>query len=123
MLMIFCIGYVFSVMTFNITGLSVTRYINALARATCDVSRTVLIWLAGIIVTVTVGQQESNYKWEMTETGAVVCQLLGFLLIVLGNLIYNKIVVLPCLLDSEEKSIYLFYIAGLLTQDNAIEDQ
>ena len=100
MLMIFCIGYVFSVMTFNITGLSVTRYINALARATCDVSRTVIIWLVGIIVTVTVGQQENNYKWEMTEAGAVVCQLLGFLLIVLGNLIYNKIIILPCVLDS-----------------------
>ena len=32
-LMICCIIYVFSVMIFNITGLSITRYINALARA------------------------------------------------------------------------------------------
>lgn len=56
-LMIFCIIYVFSVMTFNITGLSITRYINALARAVCDVSRTVIIWLVGIIVTLTVGQR------------------------------------------------------------------
>jgi hypothetical protein len=52
----FCIFYVFSVMTFNITGLSITRYINALARAVCDVSRTVIIWLVGIIITLTVGQ-------------------------------------------------------------------
>ena len=55
-LMICCIIYVFSVMIFNITGLSITRYINALARAVCDVSRTVIIWLVGIIVTLTVGQ-------------------------------------------------------------------
>ena len=43
-------------MVFNITGLSITRYINALARAVCDVSRTVIIWIVGIIVTVTAGE-------------------------------------------------------------------
>lgn len=91
-LMIFCICYVFSVMTFNITGLSITRYINALARAVCDVSRTVIVWLVGIIVTLTVGQQQENYLWEKTEGGAIGLQLVGFSLIILGNLVYNKII-------------------------------
>jgi amino acid transporter len=95
----FCIFYVFSVMTFNITGLSITRYINALARAVCDVSRTVIIWLVGIIVTLTVGQRQANYLWEKTEVLAVLLQLVGYALIVLGNLVYNKIVQFPCILE------------------------
>lgn len=45
-------------MTFNITGLSITRYINGLARAVCDVTRTVIIWLVGIIITLTLGESQ-----------------------------------------------------------------
>jgi hypothetical protein len=88
-------------MVFNITGLSITRYINALARAVCDVSRTVIIWIVGIIVTVTAGQTKLNYKWENIAGGAIGIQLFGFLLIIFGNLVYNRIIVLPCILENE----------------------
>jgi len=54
-LLAFVILGVFSILTFNTSGVSVTKYINALARSICDVSRTVLIWIVGIIVTVTLG--------------------------------------------------------------------
>ena len=46
---------VFSITVFNVCSVSVTKYINALARSICDVSRTILIWLTGLIVTMTLG--------------------------------------------------------------------
>ena len=55
MLQAAAIIYVLSVYVFNISGLYITKYINALARAICDVTRTILIWTVGIIVTQTLG--------------------------------------------------------------------
>jgi hypothetical protein len=66
--------------------------VNAVARSICDVSRTVLIWTVGIIITVTVGVNEENYRWERTQVGAILIQILGFVLLVFGNLIYNQVV-------------------------------
>lgn len=74
-----------------------TKYINALARSLADVTRTVLIWLVGILVTVTAGKYYPNYKWELVSVGAILLQLLGFLILVFGNLIYNKIIKIPIL--------------------------
>ena len=54
---------VFSITIFNVCSVSVTKYINALARSICDVTRTVIIWLVGIIVTVTLGETRENYVW------------------------------------------------------------
>ncbi|CAM6005525.1 unnamed protein product [Sphagnum balticum] len=63
LLLFFCILGVFSIATFNVTGVTVTKYINSLARSICDVTRTVLVWIVGILVTVTAGQHKPNYKW------------------------------------------------------------
>ncbi len=54
---------IFSIATFNICGVTVTKYINALARSIGDVTRTVLVWMIGIIITVTAGANKPNYKW------------------------------------------------------------
>lgn len=62
-LLAFVILGVFSILTFNTSGVTVTKYINALARSICDVSRTVLIWIIGIVITVTVGTSQDVYKW------------------------------------------------------------
>ena len=44
-----------SIATFNITGVTVTKEINAPARSICDVGRTVLVWAAGIGLALTAG--------------------------------------------------------------------
>jgi hypothetical protein len=62
-LLAFCFLGVLSIATFNITGVTVTKYINALARSICDVTRTILVWIVGIIVTVTAGSVYPNYRW------------------------------------------------------------
>ncbi len=77
--------------------MTVTKYINALARSIGDVTRTVLVWIIGIIITVTAGSTRPNFKWELVEVGAILVELLGFLVLVSGNLIYNRIIKLPFL--------------------------
>jgi len=87
----------FSILTYNTSATSVTKFISALARNICDVTRTVLVWSVGIIVTVTVGESNPIYKWESTNTGRTVVQLVGFLVLISGNLLYNNLVKFGCL--------------------------
>jgi hypothetical protein len=42
---------------------TVTKYINSLARSLADVTRTIIIWSVGIIITVTAGREHQNYRW------------------------------------------------------------
>lgn len=97
LLLFFCILGVFSIATFNVTGVTVTKYINALARSICDVTRTVIVWIVGIIITVSAGVNKPNYKWELIDGVAITIQLLGFGVLIFGNLIYNKILKVPFL--------------------------
>jgi len=70
-LFFFVILGIFSIATFNVSGVTVTKYINALTRSICDVTRTVLVWGIGIIVTLTAGESRPNYKWELVKAGAI----------------------------------------------------
>ncbi len=116
MLLLFVILGIFSIATFNITGVTVTKYINAVARSIGDVSRTVLVWIVGIIVTVTAGATRPNFQWELVKTGAILVQLLGFFVLVSGNLIYNKILKLP-FLETKESNLLLMSLDPLLEDD------
>lgn len=62
-LLIFCILGIFSIATFNITGVTVTKHINALARSIGDVTRTILVWGIGLLITATAGFHYPNYRW------------------------------------------------------------
>lgn len=95
--MFFCILGIFSIATFNVTGVTVTKYINSLARSICDVTRTAIVWIIGILVTITAGVNKPNYKWELIDGGAIGFQLAGFIILILGNLIYNRIIKIPFL--------------------------
>ena len=79
-----------------------TKYINALARSLADVTRTAVIWIIGIIVTVTAGVNYPNYVWELVSPGAIILQFIGFVILVFGNLIYNKILKIPFLVGPIE---------------------
>lgn len=101
-LIAFIIIGIFSIALFNLCGVSVTKYINALARSLADVTRTVLIWLIGIIVTVTAGAYYPNYNWELTSAGAIIVQFVGFVVLVFGNLIYNKIIKIKIFMGDDD---------------------
>ena len=64
----------------NWTGVSVTQNASSLARSTLDTSRTVFVWIASLIF----GWE--YFLWE---------ELVGFVLLVFGTLVYNEVLVLP----------------------------
>ena len=47
----------------NLFGVMIAQYANSLTRSICDVSRTVIIWIVGLIVTGTLGSSNSIYEW------------------------------------------------------------
>jgi len=91
---------VFTIATFNICGVSVTKYVSSLARyyqfhnprSIVDVSRTVVIWMVALIITWT---HPNSTPWENTRIGAIMIELVGFIVLVTGNLVYNGTIRLP----------------------------
>jgi len=75
------LGIIVSIGCFNATGVAVTKFASAAQRSTVDTCRTLLIWVISLML-----------KWEKFYWQ----ELIGFILLVGGTLVYNEIVVLPC---------------------------
>lgn len=78
-LFIAVIASVFSIAFFNASGVTVTQQASAVARSTIDCSRTILIWIV-----------ELGLGWNSFN----VIQLIGFIILAVGTLIYNRLIVL-----------------------------
>ena len=72
-----------SIANFNVFGVSLTKYASAAQRATVDTTRTVVIWAFQLII----GAETIN---KMTPI-----QLIGFILLIIGTLVYNEIWIVP----------------------------
>jgi len=95
MLAFYIILGIFTISAFNICGVNVTKHISSLARSIVDVSRTLVVWMGSILVTETYGVNNGNFSWENIAVGPMLLEGLGFIVLVCGNLIYNKIIILP----------------------------
>ena len=80
-----------SIAGFNTCGVATTKYASAPQRSTIDTSRTVLIWLFCMIVP----SKNSSEYWGKIHVDFKWLQLVGFILLVIGTLLYNEIIVLP----------------------------
>ena len=85
-LLCFVILYISSIACFNFAGLSVTKHVSSTARTIVDTLRTIVIWSFFMMPFVPEGTQET-FDWK---------QLVGFVILVFGSLIYNEILVFPC---------------------------
>jgi drug/metabolite transporter (DMT)-like permease len=74
-----------SVAVFNVSSNFVTKYGSATQRAVTDNCRTVLIWSYFL----SFGNSHTHETFDLVQLG-------GFVMIVLGSLVYNEIVVLNC---------------------------
>ncbi len=77
--------YIVSIATFNFGGVSVTKYASATSRTIINTLRTILIWIFFLTPVV---PKKTHEKWSWI-------QLAGFILLIIGALIYNEIVELP----------------------------
>ena len=84
-LLFFAILYVVSIGVFNFIAISITKMASASARAIIDTLRTITVWLFFILPIVDKCNRET-FKY---------LQLIGFIFLILGTLIYNEIFVIP----------------------------
>jgi len=95
LLLFFVILYVCSIALFNFVGISVAKYASSHARAVVDTVRTIVVWGFFLMPFINVCHRES-FNW---------IQLLGFILLVLGTVIYNEVLVIPFFgFDQETKN-------------------
>jgi len=75
----------FTIAFYNFFGVSVTKYASSAQRAVVDNLRTILIWLFFMLVPTSIKEQ---FIW---------LQLFGFIGLVVGTLIYNEVIEIPCM--------------------------
>lgn len=78
------------IIVFSFTGVSVTKTAGAVARTTIDITRMVFVWLVSILI-----------GWERFSW----VQLIGFLILVYGTLVYNEIIVVRFFKDQEKQKL------------------
>jgi len=77
--------YIFSIAVYNYSGISVTKHLSSPARAVLDSMRTITVWLFFLLLPVPADMKET-FKW---------LQLVGFIILLLGTLIFNEIIIVP----------------------------
>lgn len=62
-LLLLIIFSIVTIMGYNAAGVTITKYINALARAIADVTKTIVVWVVSAIITAILSSDYPNYKW------------------------------------------------------------
>jgi drug/metabolite transporter (DMT)-like permease len=78
--------YVLSIAFFNFSGLTISKHVSSTARTIVDTLRTIVIWAFFLTFPYLPEETKETFSW---------LQLLGFLVLILGSLIYNEILVIP----------------------------
>jgi drug/metabolite transporter (DMT)-like permease len=113
MIILFSFGIIFSIAFFNGLGVAVTKYANAAQRSTIDTSRTLLVWVFTL-----------SYQAEGVHEDFLWPQLIGFVLLVIGTLVFNEIVIIPFLGfdQSTKKMLEQRRLMTFRNDSEAIED-
>jgi hypothetical protein len=85
-----------TVSAYNLNGARIIKLFDGLTRSLLNITRTSLIWLVGIIITFSVGDNP-NYQLESKDLFVNLVKGIGFAFIVVGTLIYNKLIFKQCL--------------------------
>jgi drug/metabolite transporter (DMT)-like permease len=84
--------YVFSVFTYNMSGMLVTYALSAVHRTMLEASRTAVIWMIDLVIhywiapSSSFGEIWTNWSW---------LQLVGFLVLIAGQSIYSEMIEVP----------------------------
>ena len=82
---------VLTVSAYNLNGVRITKMIDALTRSLLNITKTSIIWIVGIIVSFLVGD-DPDYQLQSKDLWVNLVKAAGFACIVLGTLIYNKLI-------------------------------
>lgn len=84
------IAYVCSIACYNFFGLNVAKQLSTVHRTLIDSLRTTVVWVVDLFIYYVVS---NHYGEQWTDYSFI--QLGGFLLLICGTLIYNKVLKLP----------------------------
>jgi drug/metabolite transporter (DMT)-like permease len=84
--------YCLSIALFNQCGMAVSKYLSSLHRTLIDSLRAVVVWGAQLAMFYFFDSQSYGVAWTRNSW----LQLVGFILLFLGTLIYNEVIVLCC---------------------------
>lgn len=77
---VFIVAYALSTLFFNVSGMEVTRRISSATRATFNSCRAMIVWLISLAI-----------GWEHWSIPGSLIMVIGYVLIVLGTLIFNNV--------------------------------
>lgn len=84
-------GNFFSIAFFNYFGVSITKVISATTRTVLDSLRTIVVWGFSLAV-----------AWERPSARGAAIEVAGFVVLLLGTAIYNRVLVVAALKPREE---------------------
>ncbi|KAF4744745.1 hypothetical protein FOZ63_000164 [Perkinsus olseni] len=85
------ITYFLSISVFNLCGMTVARRLSSVHRTMLDSLRTMLVWIAQLSFYYIFGSSRYGTPWSAHSW----LQLAGFLICVVGTLLYNDVIALP----------------------------
>jgi hypothetical protein len=80
-----------SLAVYNFNGLKITKMFDALTRSLLNITKTSVIWVVGIIITLA-ANGDADFKIESLNIGVNLVKAVGFGVIITGTLIYNKLI-------------------------------
>lgn len=104
LLMVNVILYILSIAFFNYFGLSITRHLSAVHRTLIDSLRTTFVWLVSLILFYST---RGRYGEPFDSSWGLI-QIDGFACLVIGTLIYNKVMDLtfiPCCSEQADEPL------------------
>jgi drug/metabolite transporter (DMT)-like permease len=82
--------YCVSIALFNQSGMSVSKYLSSLHRTLIDSLRAVVVWFTELAVFYITGSTRYGTAWTRNSF----IQLLGFVLVVFGTMVYNEVIMI-----------------------------
>lgn len=73
-------------------AVTVSKKISPVSRSLADVCRTVIIWIFGIAMTLTYGQDHPEYQIENTNVVVNILKAIGFAVLIIGTLMYHELI-------------------------------
>lgn len=102
-LLLLNIGLIISILISVPIAVTVSKNISPVSRSLADVCRTVIIWIFGIILTLTYGVDHSEYQIESTSVVVNILKTIGFLVLIFGTLMYHELI--QIFVESNEESL------------------
>jgi hypothetical protein len=81
----------------NSSGVGITKYGSATQRTTIGLAKNMLVWIVFMTVPIRYLDKKVDppeWKYKVLETFNLL-QLFGFLILVVGTILYNEIIVIP----------------------------